>query len=65
MKVLVLGGDAFCGWPTSLHLSAQGHDVRIVDNLARRKADVELEELLREARAANAIAEAGLSDETA
>ena len=43
MKVLVLGGDGFCGWPTSLHLSAQGHDVRIVDNFARREADIELE----------------------
>jgi len=40
---LILGGDGFCGWPTSLHLSACGHDVAIVDNLARRKADVELE----------------------
>src|SRR4051794_25679150 len=43
MKVLVLGGDGFCGWPTALHLSAQGHDVRIVDNFARRSADIELE----------------------
>jgi UDP-sulfoquinovose synthase len=43
MKVLVLGGDGFCGWPTSLHLSAEGHDVLIVDNFARRKADIELE----------------------
>ncbi len=43
MKVLVLGGDGFCGWPTALHLSNQGHEVRIVDNFARRKADVELE----------------------
>ncbi|MDX6325452.1 MAG: UDP-sulfoquinovose synthase, partial [Nocardioidaceae bacterium] len=43
MKVLVLGGDGFCGWPTSLHLSAQGHEVMIVDNFARRNADVELE----------------------
>ncbi|MGZ4427100.1 MAG: NAD-dependent epimerase/dehydratase family protein [Nocardioidaceae bacterium] len=43
MKVLVLGGDGFCGWPTSLHLSAEGHDVVIVDNFARRNADIELE----------------------
>ncbi len=43
MKVLVLGGDGFCGWPTSLHLSDVGHDVTIVDNLSRRKIDVELE----------------------
>jgi len=43
MKIVVFGGDGFCGWPTSLHLSAQGHDVLIVDNLARRYTDVELE----------------------
>jgi UDP-sulfoquinovose synthase len=43
MKVLVLGGDGFCGWPTSLHLSDAGHDVTIVDNLSRREIDVELE----------------------
>jgi UDP-sulfoquinovose synthase len=43
MKVLVLGGDGFCGWPTSLHLSDSGYDVTIVDNLSRRKIDLELE----------------------
>ena len=43
MHVLVLGGDGFCGWPTALHLSARGHRVTIVDNLSRRKIDVELE----------------------
>ena len=43
MRLLILGGDGFCGWPTSLHLSAAGHEVAIVDNFARRKADVELE----------------------
>ena len=43
MRILILGGDGFCGWPTSLHLSASGHDVAIVDNLARRNADIELE----------------------
>jgi UDP-sulfoquinovose synthase len=43
MKVLVLGGDGFCGWPTSLHLSALGHEVTIVDNLSRRAIDLELE----------------------
>ena len=42
MKILVLGGDGFCGWPTSLHLSAAGHDVMIVDNLSRRNIDNEL-----------------------
>ncbi len=43
MKVLVLGGDGFCGWPTSLHLSDLGHDITIVDNLSRRAIDLELE----------------------
>ncbi|MDB2551208.1 NAD-dependent epimerase/dehydratase family protein [Paracoccus sp. (in: a-proteobacteria)] len=43
MKIIVLGGDGFCGWPTALHLSARGHDIIIVDNLSRRKIDVELE----------------------
>jgi len=43
MKVIVLGGDGFCGWPTALHLSNQGHEVVIVDNLSRRKIDIELE----------------------
>ncbi len=43
MKVLILGGDGFCGWPTSLHLSNLGHEVVIVDNLSRRDIDNELE----------------------
>ena len=42
MKIAILGGDGFCGWPTSLHLSNLGHDVVIVDNLSRRKIDEEL-----------------------
>ncbi|MCY3536608.1 MAG: NAD-dependent epimerase/dehydratase family protein [Synechococcus sp. SB0673_bin_10] len=42
MKVLVLGGDGFCGWPCALNLADQGHEVVIVDNLSRRKIDVEL-----------------------
>ena len=43
MRIIVLGGDGFCGWPTVLHLSKLGHDITIVDNLSRRKIDVELE----------------------
>ncbi|MEE3317132.1 MAG: NAD-dependent epimerase/dehydratase family protein [Pseudomonadota bacterium] len=42
MKIAVLGGDGFCGWPTSLHLSDQGHEVHIIDNLSRRWIDTEL-----------------------
>jgi len=43
MNIMILGGDGFCGWPTTLHLSNLGHKVAIVDNLSRRKIDVELE----------------------
>ncbi|WP_346293645.1 NAD-dependent epimerase/dehydratase family protein [Sphaerothrix gracilis] len=42
-KVFVLGGDGFCGWPTSLHLSNLGHEIIIIDNLARRKIDIDLQ----------------------
>ena len=42
MKVFILGGDGFCGWPTSLHLSNLGHEVVIIDNLSRRNIDNEL-----------------------
>ena len=42
-RIIVFGGDGFCGWPTSLNLSKQGYDVTIVDNLSRRKIDIELE----------------------
>ncbi|AIT60599.1 NAD-dependent epimerase/dehydratase family protein [Corynebacterium doosanense] len=42
MKVAILGGDGFCGWPASLYLSEQGHEVTIIDNLSRRAIDEEL-----------------------
>ena len=42
-RVLILGGDGFCGWPTALHLSKIGHEICIVDNLSRRNIDNELE----------------------
>lgn len=41
-KIIILGGDGFCGWPTCLHLSQQGHEIIIVDNLSRREIDAEL-----------------------
>lgn len=41
MRILVLGGDGYLGWPQALYLSSQGHDVRIVDNLVRRHFDLE------------------------
>ncbi|MFN5464411.1 MAG: NAD-dependent epimerase/dehydratase family protein [Cyanobacteriota bacterium] len=42
MKVLVLGGDGFCGWPCAVNLADVGHEVVIVDNLSRRKIDIDL-----------------------
>jgi UDP-sulfoquinovose synthase len=42
MKIIVFGGDGFCGWPTALHLSNAGHDVHIIDNFSRRKIDIDL-----------------------
>lgn len=42
MKVGVLGGDGYCGWPTALYLSAKGHSVSIADNFLRRQWDHEL-----------------------
>jgi UDP-sulfoquinovose synthase len=42
MKVLVLGGDGYLGWPTALYLSRRGHQVGIVDNFVRRRFDVEM-----------------------
>jgi UDP-sulfoquinovose synthase len=42
MRILVLGGDGYCGWATALYLSKKGHDVSIADNYARRQWDHEL-----------------------
>ena len=42
MRVLVAGGDGFCGWPTALYLSAQGYEVLVADNFSRRGWDEEL-----------------------
>jgi UDP-sulfoquinovose synthase len=42
MKILVLGGDGYLGWPAALHLSAAGHRVAVADNFARRGYDHEL-----------------------
>jgi len=43
MRIGILGGDGFVGWPTTLHLSAEGHEVVIVDSLVRRAIDGELD----------------------
>jgi len=41
MRILILGGDGYLGWPQSLYLSRKGHEVAIFDNLARRAFDLE------------------------
>ena len=41
-KVLVIGGDGYCGWATALHLSNRGYEVGIIDNMIRRHWDLEL-----------------------
>jgi len=42
VRILVLGADGYLGWPTSLYLSARGHEVGVVDNFARRQYDFEM-----------------------
>jgi UDP-sulfoquinovose synthase len=42
MRILVLGGDGYLGWPTALHLSQSGHEVAVADNFARRQYDYEM-----------------------
>ncbi len=37
MRVLILGGDGYLGWPTALRFSARGHEVSVVDNFSRRR----------------------------
>jgi UDP-sulfoquinovose synthase len=42
MRVLVIGGDGYCGWATALHLSNRGYEVGILDSLVRRYWDLQL-----------------------
>ncbi len=42
MKILVLGGDGYLGWPTAMYLSNKGHEVAVADNFVRRQYDFEL-----------------------
>jgi UDP-sulfoquinovose synthase len=42
MRILVLGGDGYLGWPTAMYLSARGHDVSVFDNFAKRRWEIEL-----------------------
>ena len=38
MRILILGGDGYLGWPTAMHFSSRGHEVWTVDNYLRRRA---------------------------
>ncbi len=42
MKILILGGDGYLGWPTAMHFSAKGHEVAVLDNLSKRKWEAEV-----------------------
>ena len=42
MNILILGGDGYLGWPTSMHFSKMGHRVTIVDNFSKRKIELEM-----------------------
>lgn len=42
MKVLILGGDGYLGWPTAMYLSRRGHSVAVMDNFAKRRWEMEL-----------------------
>jgi UDP-sulfoquinovose synthase len=37
MRILILGGDGYLGWPTAMRFSAAGHEVSVVDNFSRRR----------------------------
>jgi len=41
MRILILGGDGYLGWPTAMHLSAKGHEVAVADNYLRRRLFLE------------------------
>jgi len=41
MRILILGGDGYLGWPTAMRFSNRGHEVHVVDNYLRRTAHVE------------------------
>ena len=41
MRVLILGGDGYLGWPTAMHFSRSGHDVMVADNFMKRRIELE------------------------
>ncbi len=42
MRILVLGGDGYLGWPTAMYLSARDHEVAVLDNFSKRAWELEL-----------------------
>jgi len=42
MRILILGGDGYLGWPTAMYLSSRGHEVAVLDNFAKRRWEMEL-----------------------
>ncbi len=42
MRILILGGDGYLGWPTAMYLSSRGHAVAVLDNFAKRRWELEL-----------------------
>jgi UDP-sulfoquinovose synthase len=42
MRILILGGDGYLGWPTAMYLSARGHEVAVLDNFAKRRWEMEI-----------------------
>lgn len=41
MRILILGGDGYLGWPTAMYLSGKGHEVAVADNFSKRKWEME------------------------
>lgn len=42
MRICILGGDGYLGWPTAMHFSARGHDVVVIDNMSKRVWEAEI-----------------------
>ena len=41
MKILILGGDGYLGWPTAMFFADKGHEVKIIDNFVKKKIESE------------------------
>ncbi|HKQ29998.1 MAG TPA: NAD-dependent epimerase/dehydratase family protein [Burkholderiales bacterium] len=41
MKILILGGDGYLGWPTAMYFSKRGHEVTVLDNFIKRTWEME------------------------